>query len=202
MRILIADDDQSLSRVLQIQLESNDHQVTVVFDGKACLDEISNDFDVCVLDLNMPKLNGLQVLESLDGNMPCPIVVLTAYDDVKSIVKATKLSAFDYLTKPFEAAKLLRTIDLAKSDWDLRSENKKLRQLLLQKTNVLEASIKNSDFTEQSFVLPKNGLNVEELLNDLLAQALERCNNNQTKAGKLLGLSRQQVIHRMRKWKQ
>ncbi|MCO4779005.1 MAG: sigma-54-dependent Fis family transcriptional regulator [Flavobacteriaceae bacterium] len=136
MKILIADDDSSLSRIIQLQLQNLKHQVDLVVNGVECLSALKNTtYDICILDLNMPKKNGIQVLTDLENNLPCPIIVLTAYQDVTTTVTAIKLGAFDYLTKPFDSIKLQRTIELAKKQWDLDKENENLKLLLFEKEN-------------------------------------------------------------------
>ncbi|MCJ8344012.1 sigma-54 dependent transcriptional regulator [bacterium] len=137
MKILVCDDDRSLARIIQLQLQSHDNQVDLAFHGEECLEKLaSNDYDVCILDLNMPVKDGIEVLKDLESQAPCPIIVLTAYEQLETAVKAMKLGAFDYLTKPFDALKLHRTTVLAKSHWDLRNENKDLKkQLFLQEND-------------------------------------------------------------------
>jgi two-component system, NtrC family, response regulator AtoC len=134
MKILIADDDQSLARVIQMQLEKQDYQVKIAFDGEECLQKLeSQHFDACILDLNMPLRSGLEVLEELQPELPCPVIVLTAYENLETAVRAIKLGAFDYLTKPFEKEKLSRTIQLACRQWNLDRENEDLKRQLFEK---------------------------------------------------------------------
>lgn len=136
MNILIVDDDESLARIIEMQLIKQGHSISTAFDGEQCLAMFdSNCFDLCILDLNMPKLNGLQVLESLGQSLPCPFIILTAYEKLEMAVKAIKLGAFDYLTKPFEKEKLSRTIELAYKQWHLDLENESLRQRLFEREN-------------------------------------------------------------------
>ncbi len=151
MKILIADDDQSLARVIQMQLEKQDFQVEIAFDGEQCLEKLDHrDFDACILDLNMPLKSGLEVLEELEPDLPCPIIVLTAYENLETAVKAIKLGAFDYLTKPFEKEKLSRTIQLAHRQWSLDRENENLKRQLFEKKN--EDFVKIGDLKLQKII--------------------------------------------------
>jgi|GEM_PF-6428993 len=131
MRVLIADDDRSLARVLELTMQDEGHRTIVSFEGKGCLDLLKKEsFDVCILDLNMPNMSGLEVLEAFRGKPPCPIIVLTAYEQVELAVRAMKNGAFDYLTKPYDRQKLLRSMELAHSHQSLKVENEKLRTQL------------------------------------------------------------------------
>ena len=151
MKILIADDYQSLARVIQMQLEKQDFQVEIAFDGEQCLEKLDHrDFDACILDLNMPLKSGLEVLEELEPDLPCPIIVLTAYENLETAVKAIKLGAFDYLTKPFEKEKLSRTIQLAHRQWSLDRENENLKRQLFEKKN--EDFVKIGDLKLQKII--------------------------------------------------
>jgi DNA-binding response OmpR family regulator len=102
MRILIVEDEKKMAAVLKKGLEAENHRVTLAFDGRAGLELGFADFDVIVLDLMLPFIDGFEVARRLrkNGNQT-PILMLTARDAVPDIVKGLDLGADDYLTKPF-----------------------------------------------------------------------------------------------------
>ncbi len=102
MRILIVEDEKKMAAVLKKGLEAENHRVTLAFDGRTGLELGSTDFDVIVLDLMLPLIDGFEVARRLRkiGNQT-PILMLTARDAVPDIVKGLDVGADDYLTKPF-----------------------------------------------------------------------------------------------------
>lgn len=102
MRILIVEDEKKMAAVIKKGLEAENHRVTLAFDGRIGLDLGSTDFDVIVLDLMLPLIDGFEVARRLRKNgTQTPILMLTARDAVPDIVKGLDLGADDYLTKPF-----------------------------------------------------------------------------------------------------
>jgi DNA-binding response OmpR family regulator len=102
MRILIVEDEKKMAAVLKKGLEAENHRVTLAFDGRTGLELGSADFDVIVLDLMLPLIDGFEVARRLrkNGNQT-PILMLTARDAIPDIVKGLDVGADDYLTKPF-----------------------------------------------------------------------------------------------------
>ena len=103
MQILIVEDEKKMAAVLKKGLEAEHHHVTLAYDGRTGLDLSSTtEFDVVVLDLMLPVIDGFEVARRLrkNGN-ETPILMLTARDAVPDIVKGLDLGADDYLTKPF-----------------------------------------------------------------------------------------------------
>jgi len=100
--ILIVEDEKKMAAVLKKGLEAENHRVTLAFDGRTGLELGSTDFDVIVLDLMLPLIDGFEVARRLrkNGNQT-PILMLTARDAVPDIVKGLDVGADDYLTKPF-----------------------------------------------------------------------------------------------------
>ena len=108
MRILVAEDDSPLAAFLRKGLEAEHYAVDVVPDGEqAQLMADEYDYDLLVLDLNLPQLDGLEVLKGLRTKKPnLPVLVLTARSRVEDRVKGLDLGADDYLTKPFSFTEL------------------------------------------------------------------------------------------------
>lgn len=109
MRILLAEDERSLSRVLVTIFQKNNYSVDAVYDGEDALSYIqSGSYDAAVLDIMMPKMDGITVLKKvrLSGNQ-IPILMLTAKGDVDDKVLGLDSGANDYLPKPFDTKELL-----------------------------------------------------------------------------------------------
>lgn len=109
MRILIMEDDQKMAGLLKQGLEEENHSASVAFDGRTALElAAASEFDVIVLDLMVPVLDGFEVTRRLRKNQnQTPILVLTARDSTADIAKALDLGADDYLTKPFSFVELM-----------------------------------------------------------------------------------------------
>ena len=112
MRLLLAEDEKELAKALAVILRHNNYSVDVVHDGEDALCYLQNgDYDGAVLDIMMPKLDGLSVLRSIrnDGNS-IPVLILTAKSDIDDRVEGLDAGADDYLTKPFATKELLARI--------------------------------------------------------------------------------------------
>lgn len=108
-QLLIAEDDELLRDALQTQLTQAGHAVAVAEDGQMALDMMTHSaYDALVLDLGLPKVDGLEVLRRLRERLPAlPVLVLTARDGVEDRVAGLNAGADDYLTKPFSREELL-----------------------------------------------------------------------------------------------
>ena len=109
MRLLLAEDERSLSRALVTILNRNGFEADAVYDGKAALEAIeSGNYDGAVLDIMMPKMDGITVLKNIraQGN-DVPVLILTARSEVDDRVLGLDSGADDYLSKPFAAKELL-----------------------------------------------------------------------------------------------
>lgn len=109
MRILLAEDERSLSRAVVALLERSNYAVDAVYDGVEALEYLdSGNYDALILDIMMPRLDGLSVLKRLRqrGN-PIPVLILTAKSEIDDKVEGQDSGANDYLTKPFSTRELL-----------------------------------------------------------------------------------------------
>ena len=112
MRILLAEDERSLSRALIALLERNHYSADAVYDGEEALAYLeAGNYDALILDIMMPKVDGLTVLRRLreKGN-PIPVLMLTAKSEVSDKVLGLDTGANDYLTKPFSTQELMARI--------------------------------------------------------------------------------------------
>ena len=107
-RVLVVEDDDEIADVLRRSLRQEGHEVRTALDGEEAL-EAARDFspDLVVLDLGLPKLDGVEVCRQLRTASDVPILILTARTDTADRVKGLDAGADDYLVKPFERAELL-----------------------------------------------------------------------------------------------
>ncbi len=112
MRILLAEDERDLNRIITQKLTANGYSVDSCFDGREAIDILSyTDFDAAILDIMMPGADGFQVLKSIrDAGKTMPVLFLTARDAVSDRVKGLDSGANDYLVKPFSFEELLARI--------------------------------------------------------------------------------------------
>lgn len=110
--ILLVDDDLELSELLVEYLESQDLTITPVYDGKAALTAVGEQhYDLMVLDIMMPEIDGLTVLKELPNNLQMPVIMLTAKDDDIDRIVGLELGADDYIGKPCNPRELLARIN-------------------------------------------------------------------------------------------
>ncbi len=112
MRLLLAEDEKSLSRALVKILEHANYSVDAVYDGVEALDYLkSENYDGVILDIMMPRKDGLEVLKTIRAEgSNIPVLLLTAKSEIDDKVKGLDLGANDYLTKPFAPPELLARI--------------------------------------------------------------------------------------------
>ena len=112
MRLLLAEDEKELAKALTVILSHNNYSVDAVHNGEDALLYLQNgDYDGAILDIMMPKLDGLSVLRKIreDGNC-LPVLILTAKSDIDDRVEGLDAGADDYLTKPFAMKELLARV--------------------------------------------------------------------------------------------
>ncbi|RDU24499.1 response regulator transcription factor [Anaerosacchariphilus polymeriproducens] len=112
MRILLAEDEKELSNALAAILKHNNYSVDPVYNGVDALDYgLSENYDVIILDIMMPKMNGLEVLEKLrQKEIHTPILMLTAKAEIEDRIQGLDMGADDYLSKPFAMGELLARV--------------------------------------------------------------------------------------------
>jgi len=113
-RILVADDELNLRRVLVALLRRDGHEVVQATDGAEAMELLGQDIDVVITDLRMPKVDGMEVLRTASRTFPhVPVIMITAYGSVGQAVEAIKAGAFDYIEKPFEQDQIRAIVDKA-----------------------------------------------------------------------------------------
>lgn len=112
MRILIAEDEKNLNRLITSRLEEEHYSVDSCFDGKEALDYLASaEYDAAILDIMMPLMDGLEVLRHIrKQGLTTPVLMLTARDGIEDRVEGLDAGANDYLVKPFAFEELLARI--------------------------------------------------------------------------------------------
>jgi two-component system, OmpR family, alkaline phosphatase synthesis response regulator PhoP len=115
-RVLVADDEPHIGRIIQMKLEQGPYEVTLVADGAAALEQVRGDtpIDLLLLDIMMPNATGLEVLaeaRELPHRRDTPVIILTAKGQDADRRLALELGATDFFTKPFSPKRLLARVD-------------------------------------------------------------------------------------------
>lgn len=132
IKILLADDDAGLRKVISFKLKRRGYDVTAVVDGTRALEALKlNQYDLLLSDMKMPGLTGIELLEQARQVQPrIEVILITAYAAVSQAVEAVKMGASDYLTKPFEDEQLFMAIEKALKFRRLEDENRALKTRL------------------------------------------------------------------------
>lgn len=150
MKILLLEDDIALNRALKKTIELDKHTAVSFIDGQDVFDNIDNDYDLYILDINVPSINGLELLDIIyTKNNRSKVIIISSNTDIHSLQKAYKLGCIDYLKKPFHLEELrikidklnisgcdmLSNIRLKDKDSVLTKKEKSLLTLLLSNQN-------------------------------------------------------------------
>ena len=130
-KILIIDDEPAIRTTLSSILEDEGHRTTACESGEEGIAQYARDeFDLILLDLWLPGIDGLSVLERLRSTAAPPVIVISGHGSVEAAVKATRLGAYDFLEKPLSLERVLLTVNHALSDRRLREQVRDLRRHL------------------------------------------------------------------------
>ncbi|KPG89773.1 response regulator transcription factor [Staphylococcus hominis] len=109
--ILIVEDEQNLARFLELELTHENYKVDIEYDGEPGLEKaLNNDFDLIILDLMLPNINGLEICRRVRQVQSTPIIIITAKSDTYDKVTGLDYGADDYIVKPFEIEELFARI--------------------------------------------------------------------------------------------
>ena len=127
--MLVVEDDAAMLELLREALDEDGYDVAVASGGRAGVERVkAGGIDLVVSDVKMPDLDGLDMLREIKAVEPSPYVItITAFGSIDTAIRAVKLGAFDYITKPFEIEQLLRAVEKALGERALRSEVARLR---------------------------------------------------------------------------
>ena len=139
-RILVAEDEPNLRMVLQKELERHGYRVQVAPDGEAALRRLEEtNVDVLLCDINMPRMDGMELLRRVhERPNPPEVIMLTGQATVETAVEAMKLGAYDYLTKPYSITELDVRVRQAAEKRQLRVDNQRLREQLARQSALPE----------------------------------------------------------------
>ena len=113
-KILLIEDEVNISRFVELELKYEGYTVDKAFDGRSGLDKaLKENFDLIILDVMLPSLNGMEVLRRLRQSSETPVIMLTAKDQITDKVMGLDIGADDYMTKPFAIEELLARIRVA-----------------------------------------------------------------------------------------
>ena len=140
VRVLIVDDEINFSSVVSEELTNEGFYVEQVSDGKDALKLLQQgEYDVVLLDINMPHLSGIDVLKKFQrDDLPPEFIMITGYASVQTAIEAMKLGAYDYITKPYRIEKLKTLIEKAWDKRRIRRENIILRTKLKEDDMVID----------------------------------------------------------------
>ncbi len=152
MRILLVEDEENIRKGIQLNLELDGYEVVIAEDGKKAMSRFQSEhFDLIVLDIMLPELDGLQVCEQIRlTNTKVPILMLTARGEAQDRIEGLKKGADDYLPKPFVLEEfLLRVNNLIKRTSDSPENSPEVYEFGTNKVNFLtfEAEGVNGKFT-------------------------------------------------------
>src|SRR3989304_5435284 len=135
IKLLLVDDDDTFRKVMSKEFSALGYQVALAATGEEALESLrKNSFDVALLDIRMPGMGGLTALEAIKERDPtCEVVMLTGYGTLDDAVKAMKLGAYDYVTKPCPLDELEALIAKACEKKMLKEQNVRLRQELARR---------------------------------------------------------------------
>ena len=140
--ILIIDDEKSIRRTLREILEYEGYKVEEAADGMEGLDALKNNsFDAVLLDIKMPKMDGMEVLEKVQQQFSdLPVIMVSGHGNIDTAVEAVKKGAYDFVAKPMDLNRLLITLRNALDKASLVTETKVLKRKVSRTREMLGES--------------------------------------------------------------
>ena len=158
--ILIVDDESGIRESLGALLRDEGYEVEAISTGEECLQQIDRrNFDLVLLDVWLPKMDGLATLEAIHTRESAPVVVMiSGHGNIETAVRATKLGAFDFVEKPLSLDKIVLVVRNALDYLRLESENRRLRAELEERHEILGNSVPMKALRQQiALTAPTNG---------------------------------------------
>jgi DNA-binding NtrC family response regulator len=142
-RVLVVDDEQDFAKALAERLELRDYDVTACFSGKDAVKKLEKyNFDVVILDVKMPGMDGIEALSEIKRIKPLvEVIMLTGHATVETAIEGMKLGAYDYLMKPCETEDLVAKIDRAygrKAEHEERIREARVKEIISSPRSVLK----------------------------------------------------------------
>jgi two-component system nitrogen regulation response regulator NtrX len=159
-RILVVDDEQGIRQSLAGVLADEGYAVEAVESGEACLDLIARKpFDLVLLDIWLPQIDGLETLERLRKlEQPPAVIMISGHGNIETAVRATKLGAFDFIEKPLSLEKTLLSVKHALEQQALAEENIRLRRGMESRCQIIGESVPIKALRQQlALMAPTNG---------------------------------------------
>ena len=158
--VLIVDDEPGIRESLTDVLEDEGYRVESVGSGEACLETLqTSKFDVVLLDIWLPGMDGIQVLEKIQAlEAPPTVIMISGHGTIETAVRSTKLGAFDFIEKPLSIDKTLLTLRHALEQSRLAAQNRELREELHGRDRIIGASVPMKALRQQlQLAAPTNG---------------------------------------------
>jgi two-component system nitrogen regulation response regulator NtrX len=158
--ILVVDDEADIRKSLRGVLEDEGYKVSTAESGEACLDILKvRSFDVVLLDIWLPGMDGLETLEKIKEHEDAPeVIIISGHGTIETAVRATKLGAFDFLEKPLSLDRTLILIKNALQARRLRGENREFRRQLESRSLIVGESVPTKALRQQiGLMAPTNG---------------------------------------------
>ena len=151
-RILIVEDEKKIARIMELEINHEGYEAEVVYNGKDGIEKLKNeDFDLLILDIMLPGLDGIEVCNRIRKFSDIPIIMVTAKDSTKDKVEGLDTGADDYITKPFEAEELMARI---RAQLRRKTDNEKNEE-----ENILK--IDNLKMDTEKYIVTRDGNNID-----------------------------------------
>lgn len=170
-KMLIVDDEPDVVEMLKDYFELNGYVVFSAYNGKDALSKISKQPDIILLDINMPKMNGIDVCKQIRDFVSCPILFLTARTEDSDKIKGFAVGGDDYVIKPFSIDELGARVE-AHIRRDLRKQNKALQKF--SENFIIDYSAKEIFVNGNSIPFSKTEFDIIELLSTNAGQVFDK----------------------------
>jgi len=158
--LLVVDDEEGIRQSLTDVLQDEGYRVEAVESGEVCLESLTKKkFDLVLLDIWLPGIDGLQTLEKIQAlESPPAVIMISGHGTIETAVRATKLGAFDFIEKPLSIDKTLLTLKHALEQLQLATQNRQLREELRGQYRIIGDSVPMKALRQQmALAAPTNG---------------------------------------------